>query len=423
MSWPFLFLGHGEGPGTVDLLVCLADPAAALEPLRERLRRWAVPGALVEIRGPLVDVNSKHKGDVHVSLTEALTALHDVAPIGLAVRKNRLKKASAWHLDSIAKPDAILAVLEKHVLACRERPYEAIDLQLSNSASVHLGAWEALEGQAPLGGFIRGTLALVTAALKKQPRALAVWHDLLVSRLPGWTGFDFGADVAVLEQLSKVQAIAPTTVEMPGHFKDAFDEMVKRQHARRSHRFEAPKIDWSHLEAVRAAMSGERWSDLQWSLHETEPAHIKTVLELSPAERAELSRHERLATMLMNIATMKMTSGEFVSALEIYDSVIDGKLEAAAAANPLYAAADDNNKLGINEARARRYLAKCMPLGPKNAAIFLNAACLVAELGDFDEALRLLAESKRHGYPVRDHRNEQIFVPLRDRPAFKKLMT
>ena len=61
--------------------------------------------------------------------------------------------------------------------------------------------------------------------------------------------------------------------------------------------------------------------------------------------------------------------------------------------------------------------------GPKNPPVFLNAAFVAAELGEHDEAVRLLAQAKLHGVVVSRYRNEGLFVPLKHRADFKRLMT
>ena len=50
--------------------------------------------------------------------------------------------------------------------------------------------------------------------------------------------------------------------------------------------------------------------------------------------------------------------------------------------------------------------------------MFLNAAGVAAELGDSDEA-----QAKLHGVVVSRYRNDGLFVPLKHRADFKRLMT
>lgn len=422
MRHPFLFLGHGEGPGTFDVLVCLESPTGDVTALTKAMESWGAPHVTVDARENLVSVEAKLKRSptVHESLARALEEVHQVTPIALVVRKNRVKPG-AWHQASLSEPSVLLDVLERQVRARASQPYRHLDLDTARTKeSVYAAAWVSLGDDVSLGALVQAALTVTTGALKKQKAAL-VWQDLLMSRLPTWVGLDFGVDLAIVEQLSNVQGVAPTTVEMPARFKDTFDDMVRSSHDRRRWG-STPKLDWADLAAVRAAMGEGRWNDLQSSFVETNRAHVETLFALSREERATLAKHERLATLMMNVATFRMTSGDFPGALVLYDDALDGNVEASTAANPLYAVADDNNHLGIDATRARHYLAKCLPFGPENPAIFLNAACVAAELGAFDEALHHLEAAKAHGFPVKDHRNERIFMPLRERTAFKKLM-
>lgn len=97
-------------------------------------------------------------------------------------------------------------------------------------------------------------------------------------------------------------------------------------------------------------------------------------------------------------------------------------MDARACANPLYAVQDDNHHLGVMPERARRYLAACLPHGPENPAIFLNAAFVFMELGEPERALEALQQAKAAGVRVSAHRNERLFAPLRTLPAFVVLM-
>ncbi|MBL8918440.1 MAG: hypothetical protein JNJ54_06235 [Myxococcaceae bacterium] len=422
MRHPFLFLGQGEGPGTFDVLVGLESPTADVAPLTRALEVWGAPHVTVDAWENLVSVEAKLKrtATLHETLARALTEAHHSSPIALVVRKNRVKPGP-WHHESIAEPSVLLDVLERQVRARASRPYRHLELDTARTKqSLYAAAWASLGDDVSLGALVQAALKLVTGALKQQKAAL-VWQDLLMSRLPTWVGHDFGVDLAIVEQLSAARGVAPTTVEMPPHFKDTFDDMVRASHDRRRWA-SAPKLDWADRAAVGAAMGEGRWTDLQTSFVETNRDHVETLFALSREERATLAGHERLATLMMNVATFRMTSGDFRGALTLYDDALEGHVEASAAANPLYAVADDNNHLGVDPARARHYLAKCLPLGPENPAIFLNAACLAAELGAHDEALRHLEAAKAHGFPVKDHRNERVFVPLRERAAFKKVM-
>ena len=44
------------------------------------------------------------------------------------------------------------------------------------------------------------------------------------------------------------------------------------------------------------------------------------------------------------------------------------------------------------------------------------------ELGEHDEALRVLAKARENGVNVKRHKNEQLYIPIRSTKAFKALM-
>jgi hypothetical protein len=233
MDRPFLFLGHGEGSGTVDLLVALADPAADASALEAALDAWSEPGRdpLVQREGAIVDVMvSLKKGPKLLpSLVKALEAVHAKTPLALVVRTNRVKP-SAWHAESVASPARLLDLLEAHVQARRGETYTMLPVDLSGGDSVHRSAWENVKYHSKLAGLVQATLHAVSEAVKKDQRARAVWEDLVTSRLPAWLGLDFGVDLVVQEALSKALAVSPTSLELPGHFLDAFDKMVRASH-------------------------------------------------------------------------------------------------------------------------------------------------------------------------------------------------
>jgi tetratricopeptide (TPR) repeat protein len=233
-------------------------------------------------------------------------------------------------------------------------------------------------------------------------------------------------DLAVQQRLALTLGVSSSAVEMPGHFRDAFDDMVRAHHEaeHQPRRAGAGELDWSNVTAVQAAISNPAvdWARVEASFLDTNPAHVATLLALTHEERLKLNTRRTLTTLMMNAATMLMTAGRFADALSIYDAAIEGLIHPGAAANPLFGVQDDNNHLGVDPVRARRYLERCVPHGPNNPPVFLNAACVAAELGDHDEAVRLLTEAKKHGVVVSRYRNEGLFVPLKNRPDFKKLM-
>ncbi len=426
MRVPFLFLGHGEGPGRFEVLVALADPAGDATSLTTALTQWAESGRdpVVEARGPVVSANVTFKAGprLHERLADVLEAVHATTPLSIVVRTNRVKP-SAWHAESVENPAALLDALERHVRAPKP-PYSFLPIDTSGSDSAHGAAYDGLAAHSLLGALVQQSLQVATTKL--EPAVAAVWDDVLVTRLPAWAGVDFGVDLAVQQRLSLTLGVSPSAVEMPGHFLDAFDDMVRAHHekAHRPRRRGAGGLDWSTVAAVRAALNDPEvdWARVESSFLDTDAAHVSTLLELSPDERLKLTPHGHLTTLMMNAATMLMTAGRYADALTLYDAALEGTIDPMAAANPLFAVQDDNNHLGVDAVRARHYLARCVPHGPKNPPIFLNAAFVAAELGDYDEAVRLLAQAKLHGVVVSRYRNEGLFGPLKHRADFKVLV-
>ncbi|MDP1917609.1 MAG: tetratricopeptide repeat protein [Myxococcales bacterium] len=427
MGLPFLFLGHGEGPGRFDVLVALADPAGDATALTTALTQWAQSGRdpFVQTRGPVVSARVTFKAGPkrHERLADVLVAVHSTTPLSIVVRTNRVKP-SAWHAQSVTNPSAVLDTLERLVRASKPT-YAFLPIDTSGSDSAHGAAYDGLAAHSLLGALVQQSLKLATTKL--EPTVAAVWDDVLVTRLPALAGLDFGVDLAVQQRLALTLGLSPSAVEMPGHFLDAFDDMVRAHHewAHQPRRRGAGDLDWSNVAAVRAALDDPEvdWARVESSFLDTNAAHVDSLLELTPDERMKLTGHGHLTTLMMNAATMLMTAGRYVDALALYDAALEGTIDPMAAANPLFAVQDDNNHLGVDAVRARHYLERCVPHGPKNPPVFLNAAFVAAELGEHDEAVRLLAQAKLHGVVVSRYRNEGLFVPLKHRADFKRLMT
>ena len=423
MGVPFLFLGHGDGPGRFDVLVALADPEGDATALTTALRQWADSGRdpVIEVRGPVVSAKVTFKAgpNRHERLAEVLELVHLTTPLSIVVRTNRVKP-SAWHAESVQHPGALLDALERLVRASKS-PYTFLPIDTAGADSAHSAAYDGLAAHSLLGALVQQSLKVATTKLEP-----AAWDDGLVTRLPAWAGLDFGVDLAVQQRLALTLGISPSAVEMPGLFLDAFDDMVRAHHARahQPRRRGAGDLDWSTLAAVRAALSDDDvdWARVESSFLDTDAAHVATLLALSHDERVTLTPHGHLTTLMMNAATMLMTAGRYADALTLYDAALEGTIDPMAAAITLFAVQDDNHHLGVEAARARHYLARCVPHGPKNPPVFLNAAFVAAELGEHDEAVRLLAQAKVHGVVVSRYRNEGLFVPLKHRDDFKALV-
>lgn len=426
MTRPFLFLGHGEGTGTFDLLIALEDPAGDVTQLLAALENWAQGREeLLMHEGAVVAVSAvlKRAPKLHEGLVSALEGL----PIGLVVRTNKVKP-SAWHTESIASTGRLLSLLERHVKAREGSDYEFLPIDLSGEPSVHQAVWNSIHAHSHLGALIQAAVSTTSESLEGE--ALDVFNDQLLARLPGWTGLDFGVDLVVQQLLARARSVSPTTIEMPGHFLDAFDEMVRAHHANEQghdedEELEPGAVDWTSVDAIRERLRAEAvdWAALQQALRDTNREHVETLLELTHEERVALAQHGQLGLLQMNAATTLMTSGEFAKALVLFDSGLEGKVHALSAANPLFAVQNDNNHLGVVPERSRRYLDRCLPFGAENPTVYLNGACVAVELGSYDEAMALLTEAKKHGVAVKPFKNEGLFIPLRDRADFKVLMT
>ncbi|MER2562576.1 MAG: hypothetical protein ABTQ32_17760 [Myxococcaceae bacterium] len=425
MARPFLFLGHGEGTGTFDLLIALDDPAADVTPVVTALESWAKGREeLLMHEGAVVSVSAvlKRAPRLHEGLARTLEGLN----VGLVVRTNKVKP-SAWHAESVADTARLLALLERHVKAREGSDYEFLPIDLSGEDSVHQAVWNSLHAHSHLGALLQASISSVTSSLEGD--ALDVFNDQLLARLPGWAGLDFGVDLAVQQLLARARSVGPTTIEMPGHFLDAFDEMVRAHHASEQGHdddevLEPGDVDWTSVDSIRERLRQEPvdWKALEKALRDTNRQHVETLLELSHDERVALAKHGQLGLLQMNAATTLMTSGEFDKALTLFDAGLEGRIHPGSAANPLFAVQDDNNHLGVVRERSRRYLDRCVPFGPQNPTVFLNAACVAVELGELEEAMALLTQAKQHGVAVKPFKNEGLFLPLRERRDFKALM-
>lgn len=411
---PFPFLRHGASAARgLHAWVAFSAPDVDAAQLATRFGR-----AITRAQGPVLEVRAR---SMAVRTFEAiLRAVHVTAPIGFVVRTNRLKEGSAWHEASIANVSGILGVLERLVRA-RTGPY------LSDARTTRLGGFDdvgrllakELKGRAPLAELLAATLEVVSAHSRGEARL--VLEDQLVERLPSLLGFDFEVDVVVREQLAQAQRVSPSSVVMPAQFAEAVAARLRAAHQAADLRSTGP-IAWERLVDVRRALAGGELRKLAGSLREENEAHVKTLLALEPAELRALVANDQLALRVANAAALLLPVARFADALKLYDAAVEGALPPLACANPLYAVQDDNHHLGIDEARARRYLDRCLPHGTQNPTVFLNASFVLMELGEHDEAVRVLQQAKAGGIAVKHHKNERLFAPLRSRTDFKALM-
>jgi tetratricopeptide (TPR) repeat protein len=110
----------------------------------------------------------------------------------------------------------------------------------------------------------------------------------------------------------------------------------------------------------------------------------------------------------------------FPRALALYELVIDADgLALTGYNNALWAVMADNNKLPVDPARHRRFLAACVRHGPENPGIFFNAACAHFELGEIDNTLEMIRAALQHGYHTPQQiRDEPLFAPIASDPRF-----
>ncbi len=448
--WPFTFIRHGIGVSNhLGLVVAAVDPSVSLKSLAKTLS--GQPFALsVRVEGPVLkassrtfkktfdrmppravagvdeknlSVDDRHASGIHAELDRVLRMTHDQTPLAVVARSTAVSEPSKWHAWSLGQLEPVLEKLER-LIAVPGGPYVKTPLRLSlsnGSRDQHRIFLEALDGQALLAEVVQAVLSAFTVSAKTK-KSRAVLGDVLHERLPALLGFDFAVDIALRDQLTSSLRVSRDGFAMPPSFAQAMSATMEAAHRSLTGRPKSDDALWHTVEAVRAAIEANALDRLQQNFDESDQRHTATLLGLSDAERLRLSKWRALALPVANAATLLLGRGRFADALTLYDAAVEGRLPAAAAANPLYAVQDDNSHLGVNAERARRYLAKCLPFGPENPAIFLNAAGVCVELGEFDEAVRLLGLAKAHKYPVKQSKNDRLFEPLRTRADYLKIM-
>lgn len=137
------------------------------------------------------------------------------------------------------------------------------------------------------------------------------------------------------------------------------------------------------------------------------------------------SQDTQSAKHLGEAAYRLMSKGQFAASLEIFDGLVQlSTVDDYSLNNALYAVADDNSKLGVQEARARRFLDAAAGRGPHNPAIFYTGACLWYELGEREKTFEWIALALQHGYDKPQKIFEEgVFAPLRGLDEFESLFT
>src|SRR5262249_29013704 len=116
-----------------------------------------------------------------------------------------------------------------------------------------------------------------------------------------------------------------------------------------------------------------------------------------------------------------LVARQFTDALAIYDALIAYVDQPHPDyVNALWAVQADNTGLAIDPARARRYLAACLPHG--GGAVHLNAAGVHAELGEHELALQHLCVSAAAGMDLAPHLAAPLFAPIAGEARFAALV-
>lgn len=409
---PFLFVGHGEATkkSLRLFLVPKGDDVAALVDALEA----QFPSGRLDPEGLVIALRLATSPR---ALDAALLEVHARVPLALAVGAAEAR-LSEWQEASLRDP-ALLDLVERvvkhapryltrHVGPARGEPEVAAALLA------------ALVGRAPVPELLQQVFASLLAAGRGQGRA--VLADQLSERLPALLGFDFDCDLVLRTVLAEVQQVSPASVPMGPRFAEALARRLGARDEVATSDDDEGAATWTDLEAVRRAIAAERWSALA-DLDENLEPHVQTLLALTPAElRAFATSGAAAATRVANAGALRLSRGNFADALRLYDAAIEGPLDPDAAANPLFAVQDDNHHLGVDVGRARRYLERCLPAGERNPTVFLNGAFVCMELDEPERALELLGRAKTLGIKIKQHRNERLFAPLRERADFKKLM-
>jgi hypothetical protein len=169
-------------------------------------------------------------------------------------------------------------------------------------------------------------------------------------------------------------------------------------------------IDWAVVDDVKAAIVANRLAVLSRDFEHENASHVQTLWALSDDDRKALAKKDRLARIMGTVAFHLMTSGKIPEALTLFDALVDTTdlSELSVYNNALWAVQDANHHLGVMKERVESYLARCLPYGPRNPAIFHNAACVYSELGDSERALAAVRDAIRFGYGELDALRDDV---------------
>lgn len=92
--------------------------------------------------------------------------------------------------------------------------------------------------------------------------------------------------------------------------------------------------------------------------------------------------------------------------------------------NALYVLQKDNSGLPVNYELNHLFLEKCLPFGPKNPAIYFNAACLYAEMNNIDAVFECINLARKYNYDgytamIEEMKNASMFINAVTDPRFQ----
>lgn len=92
--------------------------------------------------------------------------------------------------------------------------------------------------------------------------------------------------------------------------------------------------------------------------------------------------------------------------------------------NALYVLQKDNTGLPVNYELNNLFLEKCLPFGPKNPAIYFNAACLYAEMNNVDAVFECIDLARKYNYDgyaamIEEMKSATMFANVIADPRFK----
>jgi tetratricopeptide (TPR) repeat protein len=151
----------------------------------------------------------------------------------------------------------------------------------------------------------------------------------------------------------------------------------------------------------------------------------------------EMAKHILPDTFIIplgNIGTALLMEKRYAEAITVFALALNINIEAGKETlvdlsmycNALYAIQKDNNGLPINKQLNLEFLEKCLTWGPKNPAIFFNAACVYTEMEEFEHTYMCINLAKKYNYESYDAmidliKTEPFFSSFRETNYFENL--